>query len=590
MTPGPARLGLWFALTLALPAVFGLAWLWLVPGGVVARAEADERSAAEQALALAERTLLERLHAAAVTVGLALQLDGERRVVGPFASGVSLAAAGTPPTASIAEQAAIARLDNHAVAEALPFFAHATADGSLTPIGWLRYVEARATDDTAAARDLLQRARSLHDGDRCGPVPFAALALLAEVRLSRATASRPTFSGELAQALQRAPAAAVPIVLDELATITGDELPDDTLLALRAAANAAERHAATPVATAPSSDGDGGVLLPSDDGRVIALPAVLVERARTAAFREVRQREPSLALSVGGGGDAPTRIVTALGEAWHATPTATRTSALLTIAARASLVLALVTLVLGNLLLLRLTRRESQLVRLRADFVDVVSHELRTPLTALSLKAEMLATGDVPPERREHYLRALHHDVLRLTDQVERILDFGRLQNGAPLCRAPVPARTLLANGLRQGRPALRLVAQRVDIDAPRVLPTIVGDVDVLGRALRNLLENAAKYAPPGSTVAVRAFASGDELVVEVADRGPGVPATDRASIFQPFVRGSDAPSGTPGSGLGLALVAAAAMTHGGRVTVHDRPGGGAVFTLTLPAQREEVS
>ena len=88
----------------------------------------------------------------------------------------------------------------------------------------------------------------------------------------------------------------------------------------------------------------------------------------------------------------------------------------------------------------------------------------------------------------------------------------------------------------------------------------------------------------------VRAFASARELVVEVQDRGPGVPADERAAIFQPFVRGSAAGPGTAGSGLGLALVAAAAQSHGGRVEVHARDGGGSTFRLHLPIVGTEAS
>jgi signal transduction histidine kinase len=248
-----------------------------------------------------------------------------------------------------------------------------------------------------------------------------------------------------------------------------------------------------------------------------------------------------------------------------------------------SLALALATLVLGNLLLWRLTRRELALARLRRDFVDLVSHELRTPLAALSLRAEMLANGDVPPARLPHYLRTLHGDVRRLDEQVQQILDFARLEKGAPLRSAPLPGRALLAHAVRAGRPALRLVGQKLDLQVPRALPAVAGDLEVLTRALRNLLENAAKYAPAGSTVTMRAQATARELSVEVADQGPGVPAAERRTIFEPFVRGRTAPEGPPGSGLGLALVAAAARAHHGTIAVHERPGGGAVFTLTLP-------
>jgi two-component system, OmpR family, sensor histidine kinase KdpD len=202
----------------------------------------------------------------------------------------------------------------------------------------------------------------------------------------------------------------------------------------------------------------------------------------------------------------------------------------------------------------------------------------------------MLAAGDVPESRRAHYSQALHADAVRLSEQVERILDFGRLQHGGNVRRDPVAGRTVLAHGLRQGRPALRLVGQRLAVEAPRSLPPIVGDLDVLARALRNLLENAAKYAPAGSTVSVKAFAEADDLVIEVADQGPGIPAMERRIVFDPFRRGSNAGAGVAGSGLGLALVAAAAEHHGGRIVVHDRPGGGAVFRLALPIARGAAS
>jgi len=202
----------------------------------------------------------------------------------------------------------------------------------------------------------------------------------------------------------------------------------------------------------------------------------------------------------------------------------------------------------------------------------------------------MLANGDVPAKRQTHYLQSLHVDVHRLTDQVERILDFGRLERGAPLHREVVPTRSIVAKGLRAGMPALRLVQQNLKVDVPRSLPALEADVEVLARALRNLLENAAKYAPKGSTVAVRAFANGNRVSVEIADTGPGVAQDERQAIFQPFVRASTATPDIQGSGLGLALVSAAAKAHGGSIEVRDREGGGAVFTLQLPIAKENAS
>jgi signal transduction histidine kinase len=548
------------------------------------------------ALQCAERELLDGLQRAAASATCPLALDAARRIVGPFA--LDSAPAAAPAPIGIAEQAAGAHAARGELAAALSFFAHAAEVGTLSPEGWLRYSDLLAADDLAAAQRALETARAQHGTARCGHVPFVLLAALREARwLARTDAQHDARRRELVDiaftAARTVPAGAVPALAaalrEALPTVDGDPRRADLL----AAASAAGSLGATPVAAVPAAGPDGSVLVPRGEDRMAVLPGPAAAEVVQTAIARAGATQPTVAVRAAGGdapANAPSFAVPALGARWIAVPTAVQTSALLSLTARTCLALAVATFVFGNLLVLRLVRRELALVRLRRDFVDVVSHELRTPLAALSLKAEMLARGDVPAGRTPHYLHGLHADVARLVEQVERILDFGRLERGAPLRRQTVPARELLARGLRAGRPALRLVGQALEVEVPRQLPRLVGDVEVLGRALRNLLENAAKYAPPGSTVTVRAFADGGHLQVEVMDRGPGVPAVERATIFQPFVRGGGAANGTPGSGLGLALVAAAAKAHGGEIAVHDRDGGGAVFTLTLPVQQEAAS
>lgn len=592
MTPAPARLGLYFALTLALPVVFAGTWAWLLPGGVVARARAGEQRAAELALAAAADGLTDELRTVAGQLPVQLQLDDERRIVAPFRP---LAAAESAPIA-IAEAAAGSRLAAGDVAGAMPFFAHAAGEHRLSPEGWLAYANARAATDAGAARALLADARREHAGAACGGIPFALLVQLAEARWPAAATSaarRDELREDLLTHADDVPAEAFAVVADELTTAMPELARDGRLAALRVAAATTLLHRRHPAPRVVAAGPDRSVLVPMAADRLAVVPAGTAAAARERAFARARADQPTIVVSAADGADtadASTLAVPALGETWNARDGTTPTSALLRVLAHTSLGLAVLTLVAGNLLLWRSTRRELALVRLRSDFVDVVSHELRTPLAALSIEAEMLAAGDVPAARVPHYLQALRADVRRLVDQVERILDFGRLEKGAGLRRERLPARAVLARGLRAGRPALRLVDQQLTVQAPRTLPAVVGDVDVLARALRNLLENAAKYAPPGSTVAVRAFADRGEVVIEVADRGPGVPAAERAAVFQPFVRGRDASPGTPGSGLGLALVAAAAKVHAGRVEVSTRDGGGAVFTLRLPAAKGAAS
>jgi len=597
VTLPPSRLGLAFALTLALPAAFAGAWVWLTHGGTIERAIANERAIAEQCLAAAAQTLDEELQRGAAQVSFILELGADGRVVAPFA-GPSASILAPPPQVGIAEQAAGARVAAGDREGALPFFAHAAADGSLSADGWLAHAELLAASDLAAAQRALATATAQHADAWCGVLPFTLLAALREATWLRSTNApdvdrRRELATTMLAAARTVPAPTVEVVTEAMLAALPDLRDDSRLHDLTAAAVAASHFANAPAPTTAQPGPGNSVLVPLANRRLAVLPAPTVARLRSHALESATRSHPTVSLhrcDDGPAATSPTLHVQALGETWIAQPASTPTSTLLTFTARTSLFLAIATLILGNLLLWQLTRRELALVRLRRDFVDVVSHELRTPLAALSLKAEMLAAGDVPTERIPHYLRTLHGDVRRLNEQVERILDFGRLEQGAPLRREAIPARGLLARGLRAGRPSLRLVHQQLEVNAPRSLPDLVGDVEVLSRALRNLLENAAKYAPAGSTVAVRAFADGHTLVVEVADRGPGVPAAERAAIFQPFVRSSTAPLGTPGSGLGLALVAAAAKAHGGRIDVRPREGGGAVFTLTLPTSTTEAA
>lgn len=588
MTLAPSRIGLCFALALALPATFAAAWAVLQHGGTIERARADERAEAERALQEASAALDEALQVAAAHCTFPLQLDQAGRVVGPFSIGSE--AAPTMPI-GIAEQTADARLAAGEPAAAQPFFAHAAADGSLSPEGWLRHADLLAAIDLTATTQALASALERYPAQRCGGLPFPLLVLLRRARLRTTPAE--LLRDEFVRLVPTVPAAAVGAVVDEFCAAVPQHAADQRWPELRLAATVALRGFDADEESATPGP-DGSVLLRRHEQRLAVVPSSEVGRCRDRAYADARVHHPQLAVTTLANEaaevdeNAAQLAIAPLGETWVAQPTGPPTSVLLQTGARLSLGLAIATFVLGNLLVWRLMRRELALVRLRTDFVDTVSHELRTPLAALSLKAEMLAQGDVPAARAPHYLRTLHHDVQRLTDQVERILDFGRLERGAPLQRVPIPARDVLARGLRAGRSSLRLVGQRLEVEAPRSLPPLRGDVDVLARALRNLLENAAKYAPPGSPVAVRAFADQRQLMIEVADRGPGVPPAERQAIFQPFVRSSTTPPGTPGSGLGLALVAAAARAHGGKVEVHTRDGGGAVFTLTLPIAAAE--
>ena len=131
--------------------------------------------------------------------------------------------------------------------------------------------------------------------------------------------------------------------------------------------------------------------------------------------------------------------------------------------------------------------------------------------------------------------------------------------------------------------PARLLADHRVTTDLPADLPLLRADFVLLEQVLVNLLENAARYAPAGTPVEIVARAGADALLVEVCDRGPGIPPDEAARIFDRFYRALNAPPGK-GVGLGLAVAKGFVEAMGGTITAIDRQGGGTVFRLSFPA------
>jgi len=150
----------------------------------------------------------------------------------------------------------------------------------------------------------------------------------------------------------------------------------------------------------------------------------------------------------------------------------------------------------------------------------------------------------------------------------------------------PVDVRDLAQAAIRRLRPLAR--AHRVRLDVPTDIGDVDVDIEMMEQVFGNLLENALRFAPPGSEILVSARGSCDEarrepsLEVRVADHGPGVPDAERTRIFEEFVRVAARPDSS-GTGLGLAIVWSLVTAHGGRVWCEDTPGGGATFVFVIP-------
>ena len=229
-----------------------------------------------------------------------------------------------------------------------------------------------------------------------------------------------------------------------------------------------------------------------------------------------------------------------------------------------------------NAMVIALSQARTRQAQLVAD----AGHELRTPLTSLRTNVDLLVRSErssraLPPDQREALLSSVTAQLEEMSELVRELVFLAHQDPGVE-------------------RTALRLDAV-LDVAVHRVRRRaggrpimvesepweLVGDAGALERALVNVLDNAVKFSPPGSTIT--AHLSGG--VIAVADEGPGVPAADREKVFDRFWRGNDA-RGTPGSGLGMAIVADTAATHGGTARVDETASGGALVILSLPGHR----
>jgi len=220
--------------------------------------------------------------------------------------------------------------------------------------------------------------------------------------------------------------------------------------------------------------------------------------------------------------------------------------------------------------------------RLRNGLLSSISHDLRTPLTGLVglIDAMMLIEPKLEPQHQE-FAGAIREQALRTSAQVNNLLDMARLQAGkVTLKREWQPLEDAVGAAL-QAR-AVVLSGHSVHIDLPGDLPVLELDAVLMERVFSNLLENAAKYTPPGSVIEISARVVGGEVEVSVCDNGPGLPPGREQAIFEKFTRGHEE-SNVVGVGLGLAIVRAIVAAHGGRVWACNRTQGGACFVFTLP-------
>jgi signal transduction histidine kinase len=246
----------------------------------------------------------------------------------------------------------------------------------------------------------------------------------------------------------------------------------------------------------------------------------------------------------------------------------------------------------GLLLVYSNVRRELHLSRLKSDFVANVSHELKTPLALVRLFAETLELGRVPSDEKAHqYYRVINKESQRLTQLINNILDFSRIEAGRKEYRfAPTDVGRIVREVIEAYRFQIEQQGFVLEVAIADDLPEVNGDKEALAQALLNLVNNAIKYSRDEKYLRLVVRREGDRVLISVTDRGIGVAKGEHKKIFEKFYRAENSlVHDTKGSGLGLALVQHIMQAHGGTVEVESAPGKGSTFTLVLPLRNERT-
>ena len=244
---------------------------------------------------------------------------------------------------------------------------------------------------------------------------------------------------------------------------------------------------------------------------------------------------------------------------------------------------------------LRRDATEAEILRrtdqLKTALLHAVSHDLRTPLASIIASAGSLLQRDVDwtDDDRHEFAEAIEQEARRLNLLVSNLLDLSRMEGGIlrpeKAWRDPgVLIDDVVARFKRSG------TTHALRVEVPDDLPPMLLDYVEIDQVLVNLIDNAAKYAPAGTSIEIAAYRQGGDVRIDVSDRGPGIPRAAVPRLFEPFYRGEAGQPRPKGLGLGLAVAKGLVQAHGGRIWVENRAGGGARFSFTLPMSEPEAA
>lgn len=244
----------------------------------------------------------------------------------------------------------------------------------------------------------------------------------------------------------------------------------------------------------------------------------------------------------------------------------------------------------------RLTRQaqtaqmQAETEKMRNALLNSVSHDLRTPLTVIAGSASSLADPESPldPATRREFARTIYDEARRLDRLVNNLLEMTRVESGGLQLNKEWHVLEEIV-GAALARLEIPLEHRPLAISIPDDLPLVLVDELLMEQVLINLIENAIKHTPPESPIDVTARVDENSIVVEVADRGPGLAPGDESRIFEKFYQAAQA-RGRRGVGLGLTICRSLVEAHGGRIWAAQREGGGAIFAFSLPLEETSPS
>ncbi len=226
----------------------------------------------------------------------------------------------------------------------------------------------------------------------------------------------------------------------------------------------------------------------------------------------------------------------------------------------------------------------------RRKFVSDASHELKTPMAGIKLICDSLVSAENPDsEMVKEFLNDLSEEVDRLTRIIERLLALTKLDAGAASLKLEeIDIRLLADHVVRKLKPIAEPRGITVITDYNNIdFSPILIDYDKIYEAIYNIADNAIKYSPDNSDVKIGIFENTDSIIIEISDKGQGIPENERDRIFERFYRLDDSRArDTGGTGLGLAITKEAVQMHGGTITVEEAENGGSIFIIKLPYSR----